>query len=282
MATDRSEGKEPSKGSKRGGLSREIVAAATLELIDDQGVGAASMRAIAKRLGVEAQSLYTYVRSRDELFDAVVELVVDELDDDPEVNWAPGDPWRPYLAGMARAVRRYARRHPHAFPLVATRPSEAPWVNPPLRSLRWIEAFLDNLRTSGFTDDQALFAYRSFNSYLLGFLLLETGSMTADAPLPGDGSFSSGGGGASAGDAKAPMPGHVTPTEDGELTDSRAQAHTSAQKIDPVGGVDPELYPTVHALAEGLAFDHYNEEFAAGLNNLLRRIEVYITPNLTQ
>lgn len=275
MTEDRSESNGSS--TKRGGLSREIVAAATLELIDDEGVGSASMRAIAKRLGVEAQSLYTYVDSRDELFDAVVELVVDELDDDPEVKWAPGDPWRPYLGGLARAVRRYARRHPHAFPLVATRPSEAPWVNPPLRSLRWIEAFLDNLCASDFTDDQALFAYRTFNGYLLGFLLLETGSMTVDDPLPGDGSFSSGAGGASAGDAKAPMPGHVTPTEGTEQTNARADAETTEQKIDPIGGVDPKLYPTVYAFAEGLAFNHYDEEFAAGLDNMLDRIEVYLT-----
>lgn len=260
--------------ARRAGLSRDIVASTTLELIDDEGVGAASMRAIANRLDVEAQSLYTYVDSRDELFDAVVELVVDELDDDPEVHWAPGDPWRPYLAGMARAVRRYARRHPHAFPLVATRPSEAPWVNPPLRSLRWIEAFLNNLKASDFNDDQALFAYRTFNGYLLGFLLLETGSMTIEDPLPGDGSFASGGGGASPGDAKAPMPGHVTPTETSADTANRAQADTTSEKIDPVGGVDPDLFPTVYALSEGLAYEHYDEEFAAGLENMLQRIEV--------
>ena len=274
MTTKRSHGE--TSGARQAGLTRELVAKTTLHLIDEQGVSAASMRAIAKRLGVEAQSLYTYVDSRDELFDAVVELVVDELDDDPEVIWAPDEPWRSYLAGMARAVRRYARRHPHAFPLVATRPSEAPWVNPPLRSLRWIEAFLDNLRSSGFGDEQALFAYRTFNGYLLGFLLLETGSMTIADPLPGDGSFSSGGGGASAGDARAPMPGHVTPTESTTLTMVRADAGSTATRINPVGDVDPELYPTVHALAEGLAFDHYDDEFATGLENMLDRIEIHL------
>ena len=261
----------------RAGLSLDKVASATLSLIDDEGLGSATMRAIAKRLDVEAQSLYTYINSRDELFDAVVALVVDELGKDPEVRWAPGDPWRPYLAGMARAVRRYAQRHPHAFPLVATRPSEAPWVNPPLRSLRWIEAFLANLRESGLTDQQVLFAYRTFNSFLLGFLLLETGAMTVEDPKPGDGSFASRSRGASTGDSKAPVPGEVTPTRSRAETRARATATRAVDKIDPVGEVDPQRYPTVHRLAPSLAVEHYDAEFDAGLENMLDRIADNLT-----
>ena len=263
--------------ARRAGLNLDKVVSATLALIDERGVGSASMRAIAKRLDVEAQSLYTYIDSRDELFDAVVERVVDELDDDSDVSWAPGDSWRPYLAGLARAVRRYARRHPHAFPLVATRPSEAPWVNPPLRSLRWIEAFLSNLRASGLDDDQVMFAYRSFNGFLLGFLLLETGAMTVDDLKPGDGSFTSRSRGAGPGDARTPVPGQVTPTRTRTETNARRAATTSSAKIDPVGGVDAERYPTVHRLASSLAVEHYDDEFVAGLESMLDRIEVRIS-----
>lgn len=268
--------KSTSEPTARAGLSLDKVVSATLSLIDEQGVGSASMRAIAKRLDVEAQSLYTYIDSRDKLFDAVVERVVDELDDDSEVRWAPGDPWRPYLAGLARAVRRYAQRHPHAFPLVATRPSEAPWVNPPLRSLRWIEAFLANLRQSGFTDEQVLFAYRSFNGFLLGFLLLETGAMTVEDPKPGDGSFASRGRGASSGDSRQPVPGQVTPTRTRKETRARAAAESATDKVDPVGNVDPGRYPTVHRLAQSLSVEHYDDEFVNGLENMLDRIDKFL------
>ena len=132
------------------GLSLDRIVAATLELVDEQGIGAASMRAVSSRLGVRSMSLYRYVRDRDELLDAVVERIVNELADDPEVQLRPVDGWRPYLSGMARGVRRYALAHPHAFPLVATRPPGAPWVNPPLRSLRWVEAMLTGLARRGF------------------------------------------------------------------------------------------------------------------------------------
>ena len=116
------------------GLSLDRIVTATLELVDEQGIGAATMRAVASRLGVRSMSLYRYVQDRDELYDAVVERIVNELADDPEVQLRPVEGWRPYLVGMAHGVRRYARAHPHAFPLVATRPPAAPWVNPPLRS----------------------------------------------------------------------------------------------------------------------------------------------------
>ena len=96
------------------GLSLDRIVTATLELVDEQGIGAATMRAVSSRLGVRSMSLYRYVQDRDELFDAVVERIVNELADDPEVQLRPVDGWRPYLAGMAHGVRRYARAHPHA------------------------------------------------------------------------------------------------------------------------------------------------------------------------
>ena len=53
------------------GLSLDRIVSATLELVDEQGIGAASMRAVSSRLGVRSMSLYRYVRDRDELLDAV-------------------------------------------------------------------------------------------------------------------------------------------------------------------------------------------------------------------
>src|ERR1700759_3200640 len=159
--------------------------------MDEQGIGAATMRGVASRLGVRSMSLYRYVQDRDDLFDAVGERIVNELADDPEVQLSPVDGWRPYLAGMAHGVRRYARAHPHAFPLVATRPPAAPWVNPPLRSLRWVEAMLSGLSGEGVSDDQVLFTYRTFNGFLLGHLLLETSARVVRDPKRGDVSFTS-------------------------------------------------------------------------------------------
>ncbi len=207
--------REQARSAARGrGLSVERIVDTTLALIDEQGIGAASMRAVAARLGVRAMSLYKHVDNRDELFDAVVDRIVNELGDDPQVQLAPVDGWRAYLESMAHGVRRYARAHPHAFPLVATRPANAPWINPPLRSVRWVETMLGALAGEGFTDDQLLFTYRTFNSFLLGSLLLETSAMALRDPKPGDGSFAAGPvqRNRHAAEAGDPVPGGLSPT----------------------------------------------------------------------
>jgi len=90
------------------------------------------------------------------------------------------DDWQQYLQRLAHGVRRIALAHPQIFPLIATRPPAAPWVRPPLRSLRWMESFLDTLHHCGFSDQAAVSAYRAFSSFLLGYLLLEVSAQGAD------------------------------------------------------------------------------------------------------
>jgi len=260
------------------GLSLDRIGTATLELVDEQGIGAATMRAVSSRLGVRSLSLYRYVQDRDELFDAVVERIANELGNDPEVRLRPVEGWRAYLTGMARGVRRYARAHPHAFPLVATRPPTAPWVNPPLRSLRWVEAMLTGLAAEGFTDEQVLFTYRTFNSFLLGYLLLETSAMTLRDPKPGDGSFtgtdtvSNGGGGPAA----HPVIGGLSPARSAEQREALEDADSPRELLDPMDAIDARRFPTVHRLAAGLAEDRWEGEFETGLGDMLDRIAAFV------
>jgi AcrR family transcriptional regulator len=267
------------------GLSLDRIVTATLELMDEQGIGAASMRAVAARLGVRSMSLYRYVQDRDELFDAVVERIVNELADDPEVQLWPVDGWRPYLIGMAQGVRRYARAHPHAFPLVATRPPSAPWVNPPLRSLRWVEAMLAGLADEGFSDEQVLFTYRTFNSFLLGYLLLETSAMTLRDPKPGDGSFTGtdlgANGGGSPGEQATtnPVLGGLSPARSAGQRAALESADTPQERLDPADEIDARRFPAVHRLAAGLAEDRWAGEFHRGLEDMLDRIAGFVADN---
>jgi TetR/AcrR family tetracycline transcriptional repressor len=264
------------------GLSLDRIVTVTLELMDEQGIGAATMRAVSSRLGVRSMSLYRYVQDRDELFDAVVERIVNELADDPEVQLRPVDGWRPYLAGMAHGVRRYARAHPHAFPLVATRPPAAPWVNPPLRSLRWVEAMLTGLAGEGFSDEQVLFTYRTFNGFLLGYLLLETSAMTLRDPKPGDGSFtgtdtiSDDDGGSSGQAAANPVMGGLSPARSAGQREALQDADSARELLDPADGIDARRFPTVHRLAAGLAQDRWEGEFETGLEDMLDRIAAFV------
>jgi AcrR family transcriptional regulator len=166
--------------SARQPLSRDRIVTAAVEFIEEHGLPNLTMRRLGERLGVEAMSLYRYVPGREELLDQVVVHLVSEMERDDDVLVAPRDGWQDFLQRLAHGIRRVALAHPVAFPLVASRPLEAPWLRPPLRSLDWVERFLQGLESEGFTDAEAAAAYRAFTSFLLGHLLLEVASYGAD------------------------------------------------------------------------------------------------------
>lgn len=164
-------------------LSRERIVTQAVDYLDEHGLAGLTMRRLGASLGVEAMALYRYVPSRDDLLDAVVDHLIGQLDEDEDVLDAPKDGWQDFLQRLAHGVRRVALAHPQAFPLIASRPPQAPWLRPPLRSLRWVELFLAGLSTEGFSDRAAVDAYRAFTSFLLGHLLLEVVARGTDIGL---------------------------------------------------------------------------------------------------
>ena len=69
-------------------LSRGRILDAALELVDEQGIGALSMRKLAARLGVEAMSLYNHVASKADLLDGIAARVFEEIAlPDLELPW---------------------------------------------------------------------------------------------------------------------------------------------------------------------------------------------------
>lgn len=164
-----------SKGSTRSStprLSRELIVETALALIDESGAQGLSMRSLAQQLGVEAMSLYRYVHGREDLLEGVVALIMSDLTSSLDAELT--EHWQGFLQTVAHEVRRIAIDHPKAFPLVATRHPAAPWLRPPLRSVEVVDTFLSTLIDHGFTDAQAVGAYRAFSSFLLGQLLLES------------------------------------------------------------------------------------------------------------
>ena len=99
----RVQGRDGRRGRPGRGLSLERIVSTTLELVDEEGIGAATMREVASRLGVRSMSLYRYVRDRDELLDAVVERIVG--DHEPADRGRQGGGCRPGDVGDFRGHR---------------------------------------------------------------------------------------------------------------------------------------------------------------------------------
>jgi AcrR family transcriptional regulator len=176
-ATDESESDVDSASAvPRRPLDQMRILRAGVEFIDVNGLGKLTMRRLGAHLGVEAMALYRYVPGREQLLDGVVEMVMDELYETTNVDGLSTS-WQEYLQMQAHAVRTIAVKHPRIFPLVATRPPSAPWLRPPLRSLRWVESFLQGLHDYGFSPQASVAVYRSFATFLLGALLLESGTL---------------------------------------------------------------------------------------------------------
>ncbi|WP_433462314.1 TetR/AcrR family transcriptional regulator [Spirillospora sp. CA-128828] len=106
------------RGRGTRGLTRDEVLDATLDLAEERGLDAVSMRGVAERLGVTPMALYRYVGDKQGLLDGLVERLIRELpDDDPDL------PWQDRLRAFGAGIREVARRHPEVFLLLFMRPT---------------------------------------------------------------------------------------------------------------------------------------------------------------
>jgi AcrR family transcriptional regulator len=122
VADDPTQGSSTTRSPGRAGLSRGEVLAATLALIDADGIEALSMRRLGRALGRDPMRLYRHAASKDALLDGVVELVLAELD--VSAPHDAGD-WEEVLRSTAHAFRAVAVAHPHVVPILVTRPELA-------------------------------------------------------------------------------------------------------------------------------------------------------------
>src|SRR5262249_61127857 len=60
-------GPRPEPGPRRPRFSREEIASAALQIADEEGFAAVSMRRVAAQLGAGTMTLYHYVQSKDDL-----------------------------------------------------------------------------------------------------------------------------------------------------------------------------------------------------------------------
>ena len=70
------------------GLSKQRVVAEAIRLADREGVDELSMRRLADDLGAGVMSLYYYVANKEQLLDAMIDVVFEEIELPPEeTDW---------------------------------------------------------------------------------------------------------------------------------------------------------------------------------------------------
>src|SRR5580692_9037069 len=151
-----------------GKITREVVLAAALDIVDRDGADALSMRRLAAALNRDPMILYRHASNKAAVLDGVAETILGQLD----VN--PADPdWNGQLRAVARRYRALALAHPHVVPLLVTRPLATPLALRPHGTLRPLEDVLALLTRAGFDGPDALHIYRALFGFLHGHILNE-------------------------------------------------------------------------------------------------------------
>lgn len=141
-------------------ISRERIVEAAFEL----GIENLTMVAVATRLGVSHQSLYGWVRDRDEL----VDLVSDQLIAGIDLNRGPrSDGWRGTLRHLADGLRDIATRNPGFAPAALVRYRTGPGY------VRLNEQAVHSLTSAGAEPLMAQHLYETVTTVTLGWLVRE-------------------------------------------------------------------------------------------------------------
>jgi AcrR family transcriptional regulator len=133
------------------------------------------MRELARRLGVEAASLYNHVRGKDDILDGMADWAARQID-----LPAGGVHWKEAMRRRAASARAVFARHSWAAELVDSpeRDSPARW--------EYVDGVLGILLDAGFSPVLAGKAFFTLDSYVYGFARQAVSLSMDDAADPAD------------------------------------------------------------------------------------------------
>jgi AcrR family transcriptional regulator len=150
------------------GLRRIIDAA--IEILDDEGADALSMRRLATRLGSSTATLYRHVNSKDEILAHITDRILGET----HLDGAPYPTWQEACRAGARALYTTLTEHPNAIPVLAKQVPAGP------NALDARERSIAVLLAAGFPPGLAARGYTALAHFVIGFASQEPLDETAD------------------------------------------------------------------------------------------------------
>lgn len=143
----------------RAGLTHAKIADAALALLDEVGIDAFSMRKLGQRLGVDPMAVYRHFRDQEDLFDAVAELLFDQIDLDA-LPWE--GQWHVLAQQYCHSLLQALLAHPRAVTTFATRPVRS--ASSISTGVRMVEHFAG----AGFSPANGLRIARSLRELTIG------------------------------------------------------------------------------------------------------------------
>jgi TetR/AcrR family tetracycline transcriptional repressor len=141
-------------------LSRQRVAEAALALGDAEGFDALSMRKVGASLGVEAMSLYNHVGNKDDLLDAVGDLlygqVLERYTPEPETGW------RDDARLLTTSFFDVAMEHPNVISIMLDRPI------PSVTKMLFLQQCYEVFVKAGYPTKEAALAFNTIAGWMTG------------------------------------------------------------------------------------------------------------------
>jgi AcrR family transcriptional regulator len=144
-------------------LTRAAIVEAALALVDEHGIDGLTMRALAKRLGVDPMAVYRHVRDKDALLGAMCDAVIAGLG-----PLRLDAPWREEVARLATDLHDVLVARPALVPVMTDAP-----MTP--ASVVVARDAIELLAGQGVPEELATAAFGLIFSYVLGFAVVEHG-----------------------------------------------------------------------------------------------------------
>lgn len=129
-----------------------------MDLADENGIDSVTMRELGRRLNIKAASLYNHIAGKDDLLDAMANLVLSGIGV-PLENTV----WKEAMRRRAISARKVFARHPWAAGLIDSRDRHG------RESLAYVDRVLGVLIRAGFSPEAAANAFLVIDSYIYGF-----------------------------------------------------------------------------------------------------------------
>ncbi|NUR69628.1 MAG: TetR/AcrR family transcriptional regulator [Hamadaea sp.] len=154
----------------RAGLTPSAIVELALGVVDEDGLPALTLTAVAKRAGVAVPALYKHIRNLDELVHLLRVRIIEDLTELLTTDCV-GRSGPDALRALADTFRAYAVANPHRYALTVqaappnTREAEA--------AVRMLTVFLAVLRGFGLDGPNAIHAARALRAACHGFAAIQ-------------------------------------------------------------------------------------------------------------
>ena len=162
----------PEPRGPRAPLSREIITRGAVAIADTEGLASVSLRKVAASLDATTMRLYSYLATKEELLELMVDAVFGEM----LVAGPMGSGWREALRTLGDRLRQATRAHPWFIELLGGRPNLGP------NAIMHLEAVYAALSDAcAFNDMDAIMqAVNTVTAYVIGALRNEAHELRAE------------------------------------------------------------------------------------------------------